>query len=132
MEVSAMKILIILLCVFFSFGCNAKAIPDKEELIFFARSYSDFESGSVVVYVPVNKPCINVISSGNNYEFCDLQKNINGVNATLDKGAESGIWVVGLKLDISMVEFTYRTPYFDEVCTIDLLNDNKLQCGNGK
>ncbi|WP_217532259.1 hypothetical protein [Vibrio cholerae] len=89
-----MKILIILLCVFFSFGCNAKAIPDKEELIFFARSYSDFESGSVVVYVPVNKPCINVISSGNNYEFCDLQKNINGVNATLDKGAESGIWVV--------------------------------------
>ncbi|EJL8259365.1 TPA: hypothetical protein ACMDNL_002297 [Vibrio cholerae] len=127
-----MKRLIFLLCLFFSFGCNAKVIPDRERLIFFARSYSDFEIGGVVAYVPVNKPCVNVIISGNNYEYCELQKNINGVNATLDKGAESGIWVVGLKLDLSMVKFTYRTPYFDEVCTIDLLNGNKLQCGNGK
>ncbi|WP_286366110.1 hypothetical protein [Vibrio ordalii] len=132
MEVSRMRRVILFLCLFFSFGCNSNEFPNRDNLIFLAKSYSDFEVGSVIAYVPINKPCVNIVTSSNHYEFCDLNKKINNVNATLDKGAESGVWVIGLKVDISEVEFTYRTPYFDEVCTINLLDNNKLHCGNSK
>ncbi|HIF9137623.1 TPA: hypothetical protein ACX6QO_002135 [Photobacterium damselae] len=115
----------VLLCIPFLVEANTKnELPSSYKIRELMQSYSNNSGiiGENIAYIPVDKPCLNVLSKGINKEFCFINENEN-----LAKSNGAGFYISLKDVDKETVYFDYHTMWYDMRCSYST-SDKKPEC----
>ncbi|MDE1231331.1 hypothetical protein [Vibrio aestuarianus] len=99
-------------------------IPPSNELRTLIKSYDNQtgKTGDNVAYIPIGKPCLNVVTNGKHYEYCVINENEN-----LSNSDKQGFYITLKSVSKSDVSFSYDTLWYSMSCRI-FTEDQKIEC----
>ncbi len=99
-------------------------IPSEDQLRSLVKSYDLYtgKTGVTVAYIPIKRPCLNVVSQGKHKEFCVINEGID-----LAKLPDGGSYILLTDVWDSGVSFEYRTYSYASKCSY-ILSEPKPEC----
>lgn len=105
----------LLMFMFWSSAAFAKwELPPSSEIRELQQSYNNRtgETGTTIAYIPINKPCLNVVAEGEHKEFCF----IDSTTEDLSKSDKMGFYISLSTTVSSAVAFEYNTLWYSKRC----------------
>ncbi|NRD71799.1 hypothetical protein HQQ94_00720 [Shewanella sp. VB17] len=99
-------------------------VPPSDELRTLVKSYDNQNAitGITIAYVPIKKPCINIIYKGKHTEHCFVNK-----GEDLSNSDKMGFYVTLQNAVRDAVTFSYDTLWYSMNCRI-FIDENKISC----
>ncbi len=108
----------------FSLQAVGGSIPSSSELRSLLRSY-DIQTGNIsetIAYIPIEKPCLNLLARNEHYEYCVINEGEN-----LSNGDKEGFFITLDSVSESSVSFSYNTIWYSVNCLLSI-TDKKIKC----
>ncbi|MCX9542319.1 hypothetical protein IG509_12550 [Vibrio cholerae] len=108
----------------FSLQAVGGSIPSSSQLRSLLRSY-DIQTaniGETIAYIPIEKPCLNLLARNEHYEYCVINEGEN-----LSNGDKEGFFITLDSVSESSVSFSYNTIWYSVNCRLSI-SDKKIKC----
>ncbi|EGR0479223.1 hypothetical protein [Vibrio cholerae] len=118
------KIIYCIILMMFSLQAVGGSIPSSSELRSLLRSY-DIQTGNIsetIAYIPIDKPCLNLLARSEHYEYCVINEGEN-----LSNGDKEGFFITLDSVSESSVIFSYNTIWYSVNCLLSI-TDKKIKC----
>lgn len=77
-------------------------------------------TGGLIAYIPINKPCLNVLSGEEHKEFCF----IDSTTEDLSKSDGAGFFITLSTIANKSVSFEYHTLWYSKRCSYFTFEEN--------
>ncbi len=100
-------------------------LPSSHSIRELMQSYDNRtgKTGDTIAYIPINRPCLNVIHHGKSSEFCA----INGGRENLAESDGAGFYISLNGVMDGLVSFDYNTMWYSSHCSYSV-TDKKPEC----
>ncbi|EOX3406408.1 hypothetical protein ACPFUG_003624 [Vibrio cholerae] len=118
------KIIYCIILMMSSLQAVGGSIPSSSELRSLLRSY-DIQTGNIsetIAYIPIDKPCLNLLARSEHYEYCVINEGEN-----LSNGDKEGFFITLDSVSESSVIFSYNTIWYSVNCLLSI-TDKKIKC----
>ncbi|EGQ8409907.1 hypothetical protein GTP43_06175 [Vibrio cholerae] len=112
----------------FSLQAVGESIPSSNQLRSLLRSF-DIQTGNIgetMAYIPIEKPCLNLLARNEHYEYCVINEGEN-----LSNGDKEGFFITLDSVSESSVSFSYNTIWYSVNCRLST-RDKVIKCDKSK
>ncbi|MGD8232683.1 hypothetical protein [Vibrio sp. TRT 1302] len=102
------------LLYFSSITLASDTLPTSLEIRELKQNYDNRtgNTGELIAYIPIKKPCLNVLSGEKHKEFCF----IDSTTEDLSKSDGAGFFITLTNLSNERVSFEYHTLWYSKKC----------------
>ncbi|MEZ8576775.1 hypothetical protein BCU90_08755 [Vibrio lentus] len=107
--------LFIFFVIFSSVISANEKLPSSLDIRELKQSYQNAtgDTGKLIAYIPIKKPCLNVLSEDEHKEFCFID---GSTTEDLSKSDKSGFFITLSSVGLESVSFEYHTMWYSTRC----------------
>lgn len=107
--------LFVFFVIFSSVLSASDKLPSSLEIRELKQSYRNRtgDTGTLIAYIPIKKPCLNILSKSKHTEFCL----IDSTTEDLSKSDKAGFFITLSSVGAESVSFEYHTMWYSKKCS---------------